>query len=85
MRGVGARGGGGASSRLRYGAFKQAVAEAVVGYLAPVRERYQALREDEAELERHAGRGRREGPGIVADTLVDVRAAMGVGPVRPRG
>ena len=31
-----------------YGAFKQAVADAVIDYLAPVRERYQELRADEA-------------------------------------
>src|SRR3954465_938526 len=35
-----------------YGDFKKAVAEAVVEYLAPVRERYEELRGDEAELER---------------------------------
>src|SRR3954447_4817501 len=34
-----------------YGAFKGAVAEAVVEYLAPVRERYAELRPDEAALE----------------------------------
>src|SRR5215211_7201474 len=36
----------------RYGDFKVAVGEAVVDYLAPVRERYEALRADEGELER---------------------------------
>src|SRR4051794_3141004 len=35
-----------------YGDFKKAVAEAVVEYLAPVRERYAQLRPDEAELDR---------------------------------
>ncbi len=35
----------------RYGAFKQAVAEAVIDYLAPVRSRYAQLRADEAQLE----------------------------------
>ena len=35
-----------------YGRFKAAVAEAVVEYLRPVRERYGELRVDEAELER---------------------------------
>ena len=43
-----------------YGDFKAAVAEAVVELLAPVRERYEELRPDEAALER-ARRGRREG------------------------
>jgi tryptophanyl-tRNA synthetase len=67
-----------------YGAFKQAVADAVVDYLAPVRERYQALRADEGELERILAEGSEKARAITADTLVDVRQAMGVGPVRPR-
>jgi len=67
-----------------YGAFKQAVADAVVEYLAPVRERYQELRGDEAELERILEQGADKARAITADTMVDVREAMGVGPVRPR-
>ena len=44
---------GRARTRARgYGEFKQAVAEAVVELLAPVRERYAALRADEEALER---------------------------------
>jgi tryptophanyl-tRNA synthetase len=65
-----------------YGAFKAAVAEAVVDYLAPVRERYPALRADEAALERTFARGAEKARAIAADTLADVRRAMGVGPVR---
>ncbi len=65
-----------------YGAFKQAVADAVVEYLAPVRERYQELRADESELERLLGLGAEKARAIAADTLVSVRQAMGVGPVR---
>jgi tryptophanyl-tRNA synthetase len=67
-----------------YGPFKSAVAEAVVGYLEPVRERYQALRADESELERLLAIGADKARQIAAATLVDVRQAMGVGPVRPR-
>jgi tryptophanyl-tRNA synthetase len=67
-----------------YGAFKQAVADAVVEYLAPVRERYQELRGDEAELERILAAGADKARAIAADTMVDVREAMGVGPVRAR-
>src|SRR4051795_7609582 len=40
-----------------YGAFKAAVAEAVIDYLAPVRERYEELRGDEAALERILAEG----------------------------
>jgi tryptophanyl-tRNA synthetase len=65
-----------------YGAFKQAVADAVVDYLAPVRERYQQLRSDPAELERILTTGAEKARAIAVDTLVDVRQAMGVGPVR---
>jgi tryptophanyl-tRNA synthetase len=64
-----------------YGQFKQTVGEAVVEYLAPVRERYQELRGDEAELEEILASGAEKAHEIAAQTLVDVRAKMGVGPV----
>ncbi|HEX3691174.1 MAG TPA: tryptophan--tRNA ligase [Solirubrobacteraceae bacterium] len=67
-----------------YGAFKQAVADAVIDYLAPVRERYNALRGDESELERILQAGADKARTIATGTLADVRRAMGVGPVRPR-
>jgi tryptophanyl-tRNA synthetase len=67
-----------------YGAFKQAVADAVVEYLAPVRERYRELRADERALERILAQGAEKAHAIASDTMVDVREAMGVGPVRPR-
>jgi tryptophanyl-tRNA synthetase len=65
-----------------YGAFKQAVAEAVVAYLAPVRERYKELRADEAALEQILEQGAEKARAIASETLIDVRRAMGVGPVR---
>ena len=70
----------------RYGDFKVAVGEAVVDYLAPVRERYTQLREDEPELERILGRGAERARAMAAETLADVRERMGVGPasVGPR-
>jgi tryptophanyl-tRNA synthetase len=67
-----------------YGAFKQAVADAVVGYLAPVRERYAQLRANEAALEQVLEHGAAKAREISSGTLSNVRAAMGVGPVRPR-
>ncbi len=67
-----------------YGAFKQAVADAVVEYLAPVRERYQELRSNEGQLERILTVGADKARAIAAGTLLDVREMMGVGPVRPR-
>jgi tryptophanyl-tRNA synthetase len=67
-----------------YGAFKQAVAEAVVAYLAPVRERYAQLRADEGQLEGVLEEGAAKAREIASSTLADVREAMGVGVVRPR-
>jgi tryptophanyl-tRNA synthetase len=66
----------------RYGDFKVAVGEAVVEYLAPVRERYAELRADEAELERVLAAGAEKARAMATETLADVRAAMGVGPPR---
>jgi tryptophanyl-tRNA synthetase len=65
-----------------YGAFKQAVADAVVEYLAPVRERFQELRADDRALKRTFGAGAEKARAIATGTLADVRRAMGVGPVR---
>jgi tryptophanyl-tRNA synthetase len=63
-----------------YGAFKAAVAEAVVDLLEPVRERYQELRGDEAALERTLQDGAERARAIASGTLAEVRTAMGVGP-----
>ena len=64
----------------QYGPFKAAVGEAVVDYLAPVRERYAQLRADEEELERILAVGGEKARAMAAATLADVRATMGVGP-----
>jgi len=63
-----------------YGAFKRAVADAVSEYLAPVRERYEPLRADEAALEGVLGEGAAKARTIASGTLAEARAAMGVGP-----
>jgi tryptophanyl-tRNA synthetase len=65
-----------------YGDFKTAVAEAVVEWLTPVRERYHELRGDEGELERILELGADKAQAIASGTVADVREAMGVGPVR---
>ena len=64
-----------------YGDLKTMVGEAVVEYLAPVRDRYAELRSDEAELEAILRDGAARARAIASGTLADVRAAMGVGPV----
>jgi tryptophanyl-tRNA synthetase len=66
-------------ARARYGQFKTAVAAAVVDYLAPVRERYEDLRGDEAALESILDAGARRARAIAQETLRDVRERMGVG------
>jgi tryptophanyl-tRNA synthetase len=63
-----------------YGAFKGAVAAEVVEYLRPVRERYEELRADDAEIERALALGADKARAIASGTLREVRAAMGVGP-----
>ena len=65
-----------------YGDFKGAVADAVVEYLAPVRERYAELRADEEALEKTLAEGAEKARAIAAGTLADVRERMGIGPSR---
>ncbi len=63
-----------------YGDFKVAVAEAVVDYLAPVRERYAELRPDRDALEATLAAGAEKARAIAAPTVADVRERMGFGP-----
>jgi tryptophanyl-tRNA synthetase len=65
-----------------YGDFKKAVAESVVEYLAPVRERYAELRPDEAELDRIFRIGAEKAQALAAPVLADVRERMGYAPVQ---
>jgi len=63
-----------------YGDFKAAVADAVVEFLAPVRERYEELRPDEETLEAALTSGAEKARAIASETLAEVRAAIGIGP-----
>ena len=65
-----------------YGAFKQAVGEALVELVAPARERYQQLRPDEAALEATLARGAERAREIATGTMAEVRDVMGIGPRR---
>jgi tryptophanyl-tRNA synthetase len=65
-----------------YGDFKAAVAEAVIDWLTPVRERYDDLRADGDVLEAILMAGAEKARAIASNTLLDVREVMGVGPVR---
>jgi tryptophanyl-tRNA synthetase len=62
-----------------YGDFKKAVAEAIVDFLAPVRQRYGELRPDVAALEGVLEAGAAKARVIASGTLAEVRARMGVG------
>jgi tryptophanyl-tRNA synthetase len=83
VRGVGPAAVEAELSEARYGELKAAVAAAVVDYLAPVRERYQQLRADEAALESILRDGAERAQAIAAVTLADVRERMGVGAPAP--
>jgi tryptophanyl-tRNA synthetase len=60
-----------------YGDFKQAVGEAVVDLLAPIQERYAALRADEGELLRLLGVGADKARAASAPTLEAMYERMG--------
>jgi tryptophanyl-tRNA synthetase len=62
-----------------YGDFKKAVGEVVVGYLAPVRERYAELRPDQGELDRILDLGAEKAQALAAPVVAEVRERMGFG------
>jgi len=63
-----------------YAQFKQDVGDAVVEYLAPVRERYQTVRPDGTALEGILAAGADKARAISSQTLTLARKQMGVGP-----
>jgi tryptophanyl-tRNA synthetase len=63
-----------------YGDLKAATATAVVDLLAPVRDRYAALRADEAALEAVLDEGAERARALNAPVMADVRSAMGFKP-----
>ncbi len=62
-----------------YGAFKQAVGEAVAELLGPVRERYAELRADEKLLEQALQQGADRARAIAVPVMAEVHSAMGLG------
>jgi len=68
------------ASARGYGDLKAATAEAVIAMLAPVQERYAALRADEAALDGFLAQGAEKARAIASSTLADVRRVMGFGP-----
>jgi tryptophanyl-tRNA synthetase len=62
----------------QYGAFKGAVADALVEYLRPVRERYEELEADPGEVTRILAAGAEKAQAIAAVTMDRVRRATGL-------
>ena len=60
-----------------YGAFKEAVAEALVALLEPIQQRYHELRADPAELARLLARGADKAREASAPTLAAMYERMG--------
>jgi tryptophanyl-tRNA synthetase len=65
-------------SGSQYGTFKGAVADALVEYLRPVRERYDELAGDPGELTRILARGAEKADAIATVTMDRVRTATGL-------
>jgi tryptophanyl-tRNA synthetase len=63
-----------------YAGFKEAVGEAVVEALTPVRERYQKVRPDESGLEAILATGAEKARAISSKTVATARDRMGLGP-----
>jgi tryptophanyl-tRNA synthetase len=63
-----------------YSGFKEAVGEAVLEALAPVRQRYEKIRPDEAELEAILATGAEKAQAIASKTVAIARERMGIGP-----
>jgi tryptophanyl-tRNA synthetase len=63
-----------------YGAFKSAVAEAVVELLRPIQGRYAELADDPGEVERVLGHGAEQARAIAAPTLARAKTAVGLLP-----
>ena len=60
-----------------YGDFKKEVAEAVNGYLRPVRDRYAELRNDPAAVTESLAKGADRARRVAADTMATVRERVG--------
>jgi tryptophanyl-tRNA synthetase len=63
-----------------YAEFKQAVGEAAVDCLTPVRERYEEIRPDRRALEGILAEGAGKARAIASETLAAARERMGIGP-----
>ena len=63
----------------QYGGFKQATADAVIEYLAPMQAKYAELRADEAALEEVLAVGAAKAQAIASPIVANARDKMGLG------
>ncbi|MBA2636314.1 MAG: tryptophan--tRNA ligase [Sphingomonas sp.] len=61
-----------------FGAFKPALADALVALIAPIRDRLGQLRQDSGELDRVLGRGAERAQALGAPTLAQAKLALGL-------
>jgi tryptophanyl-tRNA synthetase len=61
-----------------FGAFKPALADALVALLAPIRARFAELERDQAELDRLLDTGAERAAALAAPTLLEVKRAVGL-------
>ncbi|WP_338504900.1 tryptophan--tRNA ligase [Sphingomonas kaistensis] len=62
-----------------FGAFKPALADALVAAISPIRSRYEALQGDHAELDRLLDEGAAKANELAAPTLLAAKRALGLG------
>ncbi len=69
-----------ARCEIRYGDLKKQLAEDIIKTVAPIRERIEAIRSDEAYLHRVVSEGAEKARASAAQTVSDVREIMGIRP-----
>jgi tryptophanyl-tRNA synthetase len=63
---------------IRYGDLKKQLAEDIIAVVAPIRQRIEAIRSDDAYLHRVTSQGAERARESSAATLADVREIMGI-------
>ena len=67
-----------ADCSIRYGDLKKQLADDILKVTTPIRERYEAIRADEAYIARVVKQGAEKARERAAKTLAEVRQAMGI-------
>ena len=69
-----------ARCEIRYGDLKKQLAEDIIKAIAPIRERIEAIKGDEAYLRRVVSEGAEKARASASQTVADVREIMGIRP-----